>query len=99
MDQGGILEGDGRGCQPLHLQLRAYGGDRWGILRYRITGVADGRTTAEKHVRELIPGGDDPSVYEIFFLLTQSGNGREQGTLLGVLYRRRSTSVESLAEK
>ena len=48
---------------------------------------------AEKHVRELIPGEDDQSVYEIFFLLTQSGNGGEQETLLGVLYRRRSTSV------
>ena len=23
VDQGGILEGDGRGCQPLHLQLQA----------------------------------------------------------------------------
>ena len=44
---------------------------------------------AEKHMRELIPGEDDQSVYEIFFLLTQSGNGGEQG----VLYRRRSTSV------
>ena len=44
-------------------------------------------------MRELIPGEDDQSVYEIFFLLTQSGNGRDQGTLLGVLYRKRSTSV------
>ena len=44
-------------------------------------------------MRELIPGEDDQSVYEIFFLLTQSGNGREQGTLLGVLYQRRSPSV------
>ena len=44
-------------------------------------------------MRELIPGEDDQSVYLIFFLLTQSGNGGEQGTLLGVLYRRRSTSV------
>ena len=49
-------------------------------------GVADEQTTAEKHVRELIPGEDDQSVYEIFFLPTQSGNVGEQGTLLGVLY-------------
>ena len=48
---------------------------------------------AEKHVRELIPEEDDQSVYEIFVLLTQSGNGGEQETLLGVLYRRQSTSV------
>ena len=44
-------------------------------MRYRIIGVADGRTTAEKHLKELIPGEDDQSVYEIFVLLTQSGNG------------------------
>ena len=44
-------------------------------------------------MRELIPGEDDQSVYEIFFPLTQSENGGEQGTLLGVLYRRRCTSV------
>jgi len=29
VDQGGILEEDGRDCQPLHLQLQAYGGDHW----------------------------------------------------------------------
>ena len=40
----------------------------------------------EKHVRELIPGEDDQSVYEIFVLLTQSGNDGEQETLLEVLY-------------
>ena len=39
----------------------------------------------EKHMRELIPG-EEESVFEIFVLLTQSGNGGEQETLLGVLY-------------
>ena len=29
-DSGSKVEMEGgRGCQPLHLQLRAYGGDRW----------------------------------------------------------------------
>ena len=48
---------------------------------------------AEKHVRELIPWGDDQSVNEIFDPLTQNRNGGKQETLLGALYRRRSTSA------
>ena len=90
LEQEEMLEGDRRDCQPLHLQLQVNGGDQWLIPRYRIIGVDDRPTMAEKHVRELIPGEDDQSVYEIFTPLTQNGNGGEQKTLL---YPRQSTSA------
>ena len=52
---------------------------------------------AEKHVRELKPGEDDQSVYEIYYMMniyeTQNGNSGGEEILRGALYRRRSTSV------
>ena len=61
----------------------------WWTLRYRIIGVADGRTTAEKHVRELIPGEDDQSVYEIFLALGGELGGANRLTLSVVELRPR----------
>ena len=48
-------------------------------------------------MRELKPGEDDQSVYEIYYMMniyeTQNGNSGGEEILRGALYQRRSTSV------